>query len=81
MEFPIKTVHLKSRLGADGMLNLRVPTGIFDSDLDVIVVLDRTNGAGSTVSREEWSSFVHKTAGSIDDPTFTRHEQGEFGSR
>jgi hypothetical protein len=77
----MKTVHLKSHVGADGILNLRIPTGIFDSDLDVIVVVDRSNGADATVHRKEWSQFIHRTAGSIDDPTFTRHEQGEFENR
>lgn len=31
--------------------------------------------------REAWLRFIEKTAGSITDPTFIRHPQGEFEER
>ncbi len=33
------------------------------------------------MNRESWLRFIEKTAGSITDPTFERHPQGEFEER
>jgi hypothetical protein len=33
------------------------------------------------MTQEEWRKFIESTAGSITDPTFTRHEQGEYERR
>lgn len=32
-------------------------------------------------NRDEWLRFIEKTAGSIPDPTFVRHPQGEVEER
>nr|VFJ69101.1 MAG: hypothetical protein BECKFM1743C_GA0114222_105114 [Candidatus Kentron sp. FM]VFJ69863.1 MAG: hypothetical protein BECKFM1743A_GA0114220_105254 [Candidatus Kentron sp. FM]VFK17788.1 MAG: hypothetical protein BECKFM1743B_GA0114221_105024 [Candidatus Kentron sp. FM] len=39
---------------------------------------DRTESA---MSREQWERFVYRTEGSLSDPTFRRHPQGEFEQR
>jgi hypothetical protein len=31
------------------------------------------------MTQEEWRDFILATAGSITDPSFVRHEQGEDG--
>ncbi|HSZ59787.1 MAG TPA: hypothetical protein VK797_29355 [Tepidisphaeraceae bacterium] len=78
----MKAIQLQSHVGADGVLSLRVPTGIRDTDVDVIVVVDRGNmTAGTAANPTDWAEFVRSTAGSITDPTFFRHEQGDFESR
>lgn len=33
------------------------------------------------MDREAWLRFIEETAGSITDPTFMRHPQGEFEER
>jgi hypothetical protein len=33
------------------------------------------------MTQEEWRQFIAETAGSITDPGFRRHEQGEYEQR
>jgi hypothetical protein len=33
------------------------------------------------MTRAEWGAFVRSMAGSITDPTFRRHEQGDYEQR
>jgi hypothetical protein len=33
------------------------------------------------MTQEEWRLFVLSTAGSISDPSFVRHDQGEYERR
>jgi hypothetical protein len=35
----MKSVTLRSRVGADGMLNLQVPVGIANAELEVMVIV------------------------------------------
>ena len=76
-------LQLRSHIGADGMLELKVPAGVSETDVDVTVAFHPVSPAGwkSETERQEWQEFVSKTAGSVDDPTFFRHEQGEFERR
>lgn len=68
-----------SRVGADGILHLTVPIGKADADREVQVTIDPVGSAPMT--QEEWRNFVLTTAGSITDPSFVRHEQGEYERR
>ncbi len=43
-------------------------------DIDFLAM--RATGGGEAV--EQWKQFIEETAGSIADPTFRRHDQGEF---
>jgi hypothetical protein len=76
-------LQLRSHIGADGMLELKVPAGVSEPDVDVTVTFHPVSPAGwkSETERQEWHEFVSKTAGSVDDPIFFRHEQGEFERR
>jgi hypothetical protein len=76
-------IELKSRVGPDGVLSLRVPIGAADADREVIVTVEPVNGAEAPrdLDREEWLGFIDETAGSIDDPTFERPPQGEYEQR
>jgi hypothetical protein len=68
-----------SRVGADGILNIVLPIGKADADREVQVTVDPVGP--SPMTQEEWRSFVLSTAGSISDPSFVRHEQGEYEAR
>lgn len=71
-------IHLKAKVGPDGVLHLDVPVGADGANHDVEVTVTPARPA---MTREEWHRFVAETAGSITDPTFRRHEQGEFEER
>ncbi len=74
-------IELKSRVGPDGVLSLRVPIGPDDADRAVIVTVEPADGSevDPTFEGREWSRFIDETAGSIQDPTFERPAQGEYG--
>ncbi|MGO9110135.1 MAG: hypothetical protein ACLP9L_12955 [Thermoguttaceae bacterium] len=68
-----------SRIGADGILNITLPIGEADANREVQVTVDPVGS--SPMTQEEWRNFVLSTAGSITDPSFVRHEQGEYEGR
>ena len=68
-----------SRVGTDGILHLTVPIGKTEANREVQVTIDPVGP--SPMSQEEWRNFVLTTAGSITDPSFVRHEQGEYERR
>jgi hypothetical protein len=68
-----------SRVGADGILHLTVPMGKGSADQEVQVTIVPL--PASSMTPDEWRNFVHSTAGSITDPTFVRHDQGEYERR
>jgi hypothetical protein len=72
-------VILKSRIGADGVLHVTVPVSSADANRDVRVTIEPLGPPSMT--QEEWRNFVLATAGSISDPSFIRHEQGEYEIR
>ncbi len=82
-------IEIKSRVGSDGVLELRVPVGPDEADREVIVTVESVGTGTATSSpatsdpqdREDWTAFVERTAGSISDPTFRRHDQGEYEQR
>jgi len=71
-------IVLKSKVGADGVLQLNVPVGPAEANREVQVTIESEPAA---MSQEEWRQWVEKMAGSITDPTFHRHEQGEYERR
>ena len=70
---------LKSRVGADGVLHVSVPVGHADANREVQVTIEPA--AAKPMTQEEWREFILATAGSVTDPTFLRHEQGEYERR
>ena len=76
------TIQTKSHVGSDGLLHLSLPVDVKDMDLDVTVIVHPSiKPLRSFATQEEWERFVKETAGSIDDPTFRRHDQGELLER
>jgi hypothetical protein len=76
--FPMNRMIVKSRVGADGVLHVTVPVGEADANREVQVTVEPLPPA---MTQEEWRNWVLATAGSISDPTFQRHEQGEYEQR
>ena len=74
-------IELRSKVNANGVLNLSVPLGKSDANREVRVTVEPLDGLPSTMSTEQWHNFVHEMAGSITDPTFQRHPQGNFEQR
>jgi hypothetical protein len=70
---------VKSRIGADGVLHVNLPVSPADANREVQVTIDPVGPP--PMSAEEWRNFVLMTAGSITDPTFVHHEQGEYEQR
>jgi hypothetical protein len=68
-----------SRVGADGILNIALPIGKADADREVQVTIDPVDS--SPMTQEAWQTLVLASAGSITDPSFVRHEQGEYECR
>lgn len=63
-------------VGEDGIL--RLDAGAEFAGKAARVVIEEQK---SEMSREEWHAFIHRTAGSIDDPTFIRHPPEVGGSQ
>jgi hypothetical protein len=70
---------LHSRVGPDGILHITVPIGKAAADRQVQVTIDTDSPPPMTP--DEWRNFVLATAGSITDPSFVRHEQGQYERR
>jgi hypothetical protein len=76
-------LEIQSRVGPDGILVLSVPVGQENANRDVKVIVDAIDQRSSarTMTQEEWAQMIRDTAGSIDDPTFVRPDQGQFETR
>ena len=72
------SIELTSKVDASGVLNLSIPLGTAEANREVRVIVQPLD---DVMSDEEWREFVNATAGSIPDPTFQRHPQGEFEQR
>jgi hypothetical protein len=71
---------VKSRVGSDGVLHLALPVGMEEADKEVQVTVELTTPK-KEMTQEEWEAWVDSMAGSITDPTFIRHPQGELEER
>ena len=69
------------RVGSDGVLHIDIPMGKEVADREVQVTIDPVGVGPSPMTQEEWRQFVMETAGTITDPSFIRHEQGEYEQR
>src|SRR5262245_33247050 len=66
----MNSLKLRSRVGADGVLNLKVPVGVTDAEVEVVVVFQLVERGQSPKTSEElgWPpGFFERTAGSIPD--------------
>jgi hypothetical protein len=72
-------VVIKSKVDSNGVLQLTLPLGLPDAGREVQITVEPVGPPA--MSQEEWREFIMRTAGSITDPTFRRHEQGEYEKR
>jgi hypothetical protein len=68
-------IEVLSTVGSDGVLRLCLPLAAAEAGRDVRVTVEPASRPTMTVG--EWHAFIDRTAGSIEDPTFRRWEQGE----
>lgn len=76
----MKTV-ITTQVGADATLTLRVPLSPDETNKTVRVTVETVEAPAKQMTQEEWSRFIWSMAGQISDPTFQRHEQGEYEHR
>jgi hypothetical protein len=69
-----------SRVDADGVLRVTLPVGVADADREVQVTVEPLTPK-KPMTQAEWTAWVESMAGSITDPTFRRHDQGEYEVR
>jgi hypothetical protein len=80
----MKTLHVQTQSGPDRVLHLDIPVEASNALYDVVVVIQPKANDAEPANLDErgWpAGFFEATAGSIQDPTFRRHEQGEFEKR
>ncbi len=71
-----------TRVGADGALDLHLNLGAAQANREVkVVVRPVESKRAAQMTQDEWVQFIKNTAGSIDDPTFIRHDQGKSEER
>jgi hypothetical protein len=72
-----------SRVGADGILSVVVPLGPAEANREVRVTVEPVAEKPEMTPEEwaQWRAWVRSMAGSITDPEFRRHDQGELEER
>jgi len=78
----MQSIKLHSHVGEDGMLQISVPIGMTDVELEVMVIVQPIVKTESAKTPEElgWSpGFFERTAGAI--PDLERPPQGEYEAR
>lgn len=75
------TFPQKARTDKDGTLSLAIATGMPDSEVDVVVVVQAA-GHGSAAPADEWpQGYFAETFGSLRDAGLERPSQGELPER
>ncbi len=79
----MEAIHLKSRVGNDGVLKLEIPLGVTDTDIEVMVVVEPARAEPATVGGDlGWpSDFLGKIAGGWRGERLTRPDQGRLEVR
>ena len=71
------TIPIKTRLEPDGILTLRLPTGLPESDVEVVVIVQPVPD-----SVQNWpDGFFEQTYGAFAEQPLERGQQGEFEAR
>jgi hypothetical protein len=81
-ELPMRSIKLLSHVGSDGILQLQVPTGLQDTDIEVMVIVQPVTpveGVNTSEQRGWQAGFFEETFGSI--PDLERPPQGDVQIR
>jgi len=74
------TLPFKAHVQPDGTLNLRITTGLSESDVDGVVVIQPM--AVAPQSQQAWpEGFFEQTYGAFANEPLERQSQGEFETR
>jgi len=73
----MKTINLKSRIGSDGILNLKVPTSEKEVDVEVVIILQPK----SNIKKSWPKNFFKSTYGSFKNDPLIRLPQGDLPAR
>ena len=80
----MQSITLHSHVGEDGILQLSVPVGMTDVDLEVMVIVQPIVKSESAKTPEElgWTpGFFERTFGAWEGEPLTREDQGELQER
>lgn len=80
----MNSVKLRSHIGADGVLNLKVPVGVTNAEVEVVVVFQLVERVQTPKTPEErgWpAGFFEQTAGGWAGEPLVRGDQGEYEER
>lgn len=80
----MQSITLRSHVGEDGILQLSLPVGMTDVDLEVVVIVQPIIKTQSAKAPEElgWPpGFFERTAGAWQGESLKRGEQGEYPER
>jgi hypothetical protein len=77
----MQRIHLKSHVGRDGVLSLRVPVSVAETDVDVVLVVQPCTTEGTTPTNGWPPGFFEQTYGSFREHPLERGEQGDFEVR
>ena len=79
----MKTIQMTVHIGPDGDLDLHVPTGLPDSEAEVLVVLQPVKGVHNGPPEElGWPPrFFERTSGGWQGAPLARGKQGECEDR
>jgi hypothetical protein len=80
----MESVKVRTRVGRDGILNLRIPVGLSETDVDVVVVFQGVSPRPAATGPEAlgWPpGYFEQTYGSFRDNPLVRGEQGEYEVR
>lgn len=71
----METIKVKTHVGKDGILTLKLPNGTSDVDCEVTITIEHKT------SRELWLTLINETAGSLADDPVERLPQGRSDIR
>ncbi|MBI5765048.1 MAG: hypothetical protein HZA51_16155 [Planctomycetes bacterium] len=60
----MSTIQVHSRVGDDGVLEVRIPLGAADANTDVVVTVAPVKSAECQSTKEPWADFISNTYGS-----------------
>jgi hypothetical protein len=77
-----QTLQFHSRVGKDGVLELRVPLSSAEAGAEVVVTVQPlTSGARPPVPSQDWHTFLKQTYGSCAGLDLERPDQGDLEQR
>ncbi len=62
----MSTIQIHSRVGDDGVLEVRIPLGAADANTDVVVTVAPAGPTQCQSTNEPWADFISSTYGSCE---------------